>query len=120
MGVCIQLTYYEFAKEELEQLCNGMSSSGATSSFTSTSSDTQESSERTGQTTPVDREKHLQEEDYAQQQQQQQQHVGGGGPGEQMPTGARHYTVHKDSQQEAGGEETSGARQLRYSLACVL
>ena len=43
----LQLTYYEFAKEELEQLDNGMSTNA--SSLTSTSSD---SADDTGQSTP--------------------------------------------------------------------
>lgn len=113
----MQLTYYEFAKEELDQLGGGAS---ATTSFTSSSSDTQDSSPpTTGLTTPQDRDSprpHAEnQEDYA----QQQQHGEGVGEGEGMPSGARHYTVHRDSQQEPGGEETSGARQYRYSLQCV-
>jgi hypothetical protein len=43
----LQLTYYEFAKEELEQLDNGMSAS----SMTTSSSD---SADDTGQGTPDD------------------------------------------------------------------
>ena len=124
LGVCTQLTYYEFAKEELEQLHNGVSDTGtATTSFTSSSSDTQNSSQPTGQTTPEDHEKHLQhaeDQDYAHQHQQQQHHVEGFEEGEGVLSGARHYSVHRDEQQEPGGEETSGARQYRYCLCTVL
>ena len=113
----MQLTYYEFAKEELEQLDTG--GCGRTSSFTSSSSDTLDSSQpTTGQTTPQDREKHLPdaEEDYAQQQQQQHGGMETGGEGEQVPSGARQYTVHRDGQHDGvGGEDASGARQYRYS-----
>lgn len=112
----MQLTYYEFAKEELEQLGAGVC--GGTSSFTSSSSDTLDSSQpTTGQTTPEDREKHLQdaEEDYPHQ--QQHERVEGTREGEHTPSGARHYSVQDDSQHALGGEETSGARQYRYCLS---
>lgn len=111
----MQLTYFEFAKEELEQLDTG--GCGGTSSFTSSSSDTLDSSQpTTGQTTPQDQETplHNGEEDYAQQQ-QQHGHVAAGGESEHVPSGARQYNVHRDGGHEGlGGAETSGARQYRY------
>lgn len=118
LDVCTQLTYFEFAKEELEQLDNGVSGTAtATTSFTSSSSDTQDSSQPTGQTTPNYREKHLrdddEQEDYAHQHQQQHHHGEGVGEGEGVPSGARHHTLHQDEQQQPGGEGTSGARQYR-------
>ena len=121
--MCAQLTYYEFAKEELEQLDSGVAGTGtASTSFTSSSSDTQDSSQPTGQTTPQDREEHLhdaEEEDSAYQHQQQHDVVEGVGGGEGVPSGARHYSVHRDEQQEPGGEGTSGARQYRYCLCAA-
>ena len=105
------MTYYEFAKEELEQLDNGNSGS---ISFTSSSSDTLDSSDRTGQSTPEDRDVRQQpydaEEDYNHHQQQHH----GEDDGLQQPSGARQYTVHREEQRAPGGEETSGARQYRY------
>ncbi|KAL3139207.1 hypothetical protein ABBQ32_005978 [Trebouxia sp. C0010 RCD-2024] len=109
----LKLTYYEFAKEELDQLDTG--GCGGNSSFTSSSSDTLDSSQHTtGQTTPQDQEKPLHdgEEDYAHH--QQQGHGAAGGDGEHVPSGARQYNVHGDSgHEEVGGDETSGARQYR-------
>ena len=120
----MQLTYYEFAKEELDQLDGGASAeaTATTTSFTSSSSDTQDSSPpTTGQTTPQNRDTPRQhaegQEDYAHQ--QQHHHGEGFAEGEGgVPSGARHYNVHRDSQQEPGGEETSGARQYRWDFLC--
>ncbi|DBA72057.1 TPA: hypothetical protein ACH3X2_010790 [Trebouxia sp. C0005] len=99
----VKLTYYEFAKEELEQLDNGMSASSMTTSSSDSADDAGQgiSDEPRGQDHQSG-----DEEDY-----QQHQHRQLGEEGIPRPSGARQYRVHKEDQEEPG--ETSGARQYR-------
>lgn len=99
----VKLTYYEFAKEELEQLDNGLSAS----SMTTSSSD---SADDSGRGTP---DQHLGQHQRSGDEEEYQQHQHRR-PGEEelhRPSGARRYRVHKEDQEEPG--ETSGARQYR-------
>lgn len=109
-GPCLlkcKLTYFEFAKEELEVL--DIPTGTNNSSFTSTSDDTLDSGEDSGELAQNGRDHPAgeMEDEYYQQQRRQ--------PGEeeiQRPSGARQYKVHRQSEQsEPGG--TSGARQYR-------
>lgn len=108
-GPCLlkcKLTYYEFAKEELEQLDNGMSTNA--SSLTSTSSD---SADDTGQSTPQTQGDHEDGEERCDHNQHRQPADASEEEGVYRPSGARQYRVHKQDQEEPG--ESSGARQYR-------